>query len=104
MMARSRAKHPQWRTLRSREVEPGCGEEATEEAWPVLHPFPHPGMANLDREPQTILPSSPSVGRQLRAAGGAGQSRTIDREPFPNEGNADPNRVGYVAHSAGVDR
>jgi len=48
-------------------------------------------MANLDREPQTILPSSPSVGRQLRAAGGAGQSRTIDREPFPNEGNADLN-------------
>jgi len=41
---------------------------------------------------------------ELRAAGGAGQSRTIDREPFPNEGNADPNRVGYVAHSAGVDR
>jgi hypothetical protein len=42
MMARSRAKHPRWRTLWSREVEPGCGEEATEEAWRVLHPSPIP--------------------------------------------------------------
>jgi hypothetical protein len=62
-------------------------------------------MANIDREPQTILPSSPSVGRRLRAADGAGQSEERSTENrFRTGGNADLNRAGHLAHSAGVDR
>ena len=67
--------------------------------------FPHSGMANLDRKPQTILPSSPSVGRRLRAADGAGQSEERWTENrFRTGGNADLNPAGHLAHSAGVDR
>jgi hypothetical protein len=52
-------------------------------------------MANLDREPQTILPSSPSVDRRLRAAGGAGQSEERSTENRSERGNADLNRAGH---------
>src|SRR6476660_3088651 len=57
MMARLRTKASLMADVTGRAVEPGCGEEAVEEAWPVVHPFEPVVRSSLD-VPSTICRST----------------------------------------------
>jgi hypothetical protein len=61
-------------------------------------------MANLDREPQTIFPSSPSVGVGYVQLAALGNPKNDRQRTVSDRGNADLNRAGHLAHSAGADR